>query len=171
MESEEHARARAAKICGRILGYAYGNESSGAIVFSMAGNGLKRCLERLMKSVKISPGEIDSLELHGTATKAGDLYETAQIKQAFGKDAYQISMSAIKSLIGHTIGASGALSFIASLISLRDQFVPPTANLNEPDPACDLDYTPCHAKRKKVKIAGSLSMGFGGQIGAILVGE
>ena len=107
--------------------------------------------------------------LHGTATKNGDLYETAQIKQAFGREAYQISGSAIKSMIGHTVGASGAISFIASLLSLREQNVPPTINLEQPDSECDLDYTPKKSKSKKVNISGSIAMGIGGHIGAILV--
>ncbi len=171
LESEEHARARKANRYGRILNYAYGNESKHAILFPPESDGLKRCLAKLVQAAKISPREIDALELHGTATKGGDLYETVQIKQAFAKEAYQISMSAIKSMIGHTIGASGALSFIASLISLRDQFVPPTIHLDTPDPVCDLDYTPNQARQKKVTIAGSISMGFGGHLGAILVGK
>lgn len=171
LEKEEHAKARGAQIHGRILGHAYGIECKNLISFPLDGNGLMMTLANVIKCAKISPHEIDSLQLHGTATISGDLYETIQIKKAFGNDAYKISMSAIKSMIGHTAGASGALSFIANLFSLRDQEVHPTINLNSPDPGCDLNYTPNYSKRKKVNIAGSISMGFGGHIGAILVGK
>jgi 3-oxoacyl-[acyl-carrier-protein] synthase II len=171
LESETHATARRAKLYGHVLNYAYGVENTHAISFPLHGTGLKRCLERLMLAAKISPKEIDSFELHGTATKRGDLYETEQIKRAFGEEAYQISMSAIKSMTGHMVGAAGAVSFIAALLSIRDQFIPPTIHLDKPDPACDLDYTPNAAKRKKVEIVCSVSMGFGGQMGAILVGR
>lgn len=171
LESEEHARARRAKCYGRILAHGYGNECRHAILFPPDGDGLKRCLEKVVRAGGISPLEIDAFQLHGTGTKSGDLYETVQVKEAFGKDAYQISTSSIKSMIGHTVGAAGALSFIASLISLRDQFIPPTINLDSPDPACDLDYTPKIARKKSVQIAGIVSMGFGGHIGAVLVGK
>ncbi len=171
LESEDFARSRKARVLGRILGYAYGHESKDAIFFPITGDGLKCCLERLLKSAKITPKEIDSLFLHGTATKSGDLYETSQIKQAFGREAYQISSNSIKSMIGHTVGASGAISFVASLLSLREQAIPPTINLETPDPECDLDYTPKKTKKKKVKISGSIAMGFGGHIGAILVSQ
>jgi len=171
LEKEKHAKSRNARIYGHILSHAYGNECKNLISFPVNGDGLSSTLLKITKQAKISPSDIDSLQLHGTATSAGDLYETAQIKKAFGKDAYKISMSAIKSMIGHTAGASGALSFIANLFSLRDQEVQPTINLNSPDTECDLDYTPNKTKRKRINIAGSVSMGFGGHIGAILVGK
>jgi len=169
LESEAHAKSRKAKIYGHILSYAFGCESKDIILFPPDGEGLKNTLKRLVQKAKISPREIDTFQLHGTGTQGGDLYETVQIKKAFGSDAQNISMCSIKSMIGHTIGASGAFSFIASLLSLKDQIVPPTIHLEEADPQCDLDYTPGKAKQKKINIAGSLSMGFGGHIGAILV--
>ncbi len=171
LEKESHAQARRATIHAHVLAHAYGFEIRDTIAFPTDGDGLRLCLDRLLRSAKIAPYKIDSLELHGTATQGGDLYETAQLKLAFGKDAYKISTSAIKSMIGHTVGASGALSVIACLLSLRDQVVPPTIHLEKPDPACDLDYTPNRAKQKKVSIAGAIAMGFGGHIGAILFGK
>ncbi len=171
LEKENHAKARHAQIYGRILSHTYGNECRHLISFPVESDGLSSTLMRSIKSANITPCDIDSLQLHGTATVSGDLYETAQIKKAFGKDAYKISMSAIKSMIGHTAGAAGAFSFIANLLSLRDQIIHPTINLNSPDAECDLDYTPCYSKKKKIKVAGSISMGFGGHIGAILVGK
>lgn len=171
LESEEHAKARKANILGNILAYDFGNESAHAINFPLNGTGLEACLKRLVKKAGILPREIDALQLHGTATGAGDIYETLQLKRAFGKEAYQISGSAAKSMTGHAVGASGAFSLIASLISLRDQFIPPTIGLKIADPECDLDYTPNIAKKKKIKISGAIAMGFGGHIASILVGK
>ncbi len=171
LEKEDVAKSRGVKIYGKVLGHAYGFEGSDLLAFSPEGEGLARCLKEVLSRAKISPSEIDYLNLHGTGTPLGDVYETTQIKKAFGKAAYSISMSSTKSLVGHMLGASGAVEVVACLIAMRDDFVPPTANLEEPDPQCDLDYTSLHTKDKKVEIACSISMGFGGQLGAIVVGK
>ncbi len=168
-ERESSARARGAKIYGHVKRYAYGFESSHPYAFSCDGDGLSSCLKKLIRDANIYPREIDYLNLHGTATSQGDRYETAQIKSAFGSEANKIAMSSTKSLVGHMIGASGAVEVIACLIAMRDSFVPPTANLEEPDPECDLDYTPLVAKEKKVNLSCSISIGFGGHLGAILI--
>ena len=169
LEKLSHAKSRRVRIYGTVLAHQYGFEASHPISFSADGTGLKRCLTELLRRSDLSPADIDYLNLHGTATRQGDLYETRQIKAAFGKAAYRIPMSATKSLVGHMLGASGAVEAIACLIALRDGFIPPTANLEIPDPECDLDYTPRASKPKHINIACSLSMGFGGQLGAILV--
>lgn len=169
LEKLTNAKARDAKIYGRVLAHRYGFESTHLISFSLDGNGLLRCLKEIVKDANINPSDIDYLNLHGTATKQGDLYETRQIKAAFGKSAYQIPTSATKSMTGHMLGASGVVEIITCLIAIRDGFVPPTANLETPDPECDLDYTPQRSKPKQVNVACSLSMGFGGQLGAILL--
>jgi len=171
LESERHAKARAAKIFGRILSYGFGSETGDLIHFPPESDGLERCFTRTFRAAGIGPKEIDCLYLHGTATKAGDFYETIQLKKACGGPVYGISTTAIKSMIGHTVGASGAISFVAGVLSLQDQFVPPTIHLDHPDPECDLDYTPHKAKQKKITIAGSIAMGFGGHVAAILVGK
>lgn len=170
LEKAESAQARKAKIYGTVLAHAYGFEGTHPISFATEGDGLERCLKEVLRRAKIMPCEIDYLNLHGTATKQGDLYETKQIKRAFGKEAHQIPMSATKSLVGHMLGASGAVEIIACLIAMRDGFIPPTANLEVSDPECDLDYTPQVSRAKRVTIACSVSMGFGGQLGAILIG-
>ena len=169
LEKLESAKARNARIYGTVLAHAYGFEITHPISFSLDGDGLKRCLGLLLKRAKRTPDEIDYLNLHGTATQQGDLYETKQIKRAFPKKAYKIPMSATKSLTGHMLGASGAVEIIACLIAMKESFIPPTANLETPDPECDLDYTPRVSKSKKVRLACSISMGFGGQLGAILL--
>ena len=171
LEKLESAKARGANIYGIVLAHAYGFEVTHPISFSLDGDGLEHCLKTLLKRAKITPAEIDYLNLHGTATKQGDLYETRQIKTAFQKQAYQIPMSATKSLVGHMLGASGVVEIIACLIAMRDGFIPPTANLDTKDPECDLDYTPRISKTKRIHTACSISMGFGGQLGAIFVGK
>ncbi len=171
LEKPESARARGAKIYGTVLSHAYGFEVTHPLSFSEDGDGLERCLKEVVGRAQIAPAQIDYLNLHGTATKQGDLYETKQIKKGLGKVAYQIPMSATKSLVGHMLGASGVVEVIACLIAMRDGFIPPTANLKTPDPECDLDYTPRASKTKRINIACSVSMGFGGQLGAILVSK
>ncbi|MBI3999542.1 MAG: beta-ketoacyl-[acyl-carrier-protein] synthase family protein [Candidatus Omnitrophica bacterium] len=169
LEKLESAKARRAKIYGTVLAHKYGFEGSHPISFSEDGDGLKHCLSELLKQAKMAPKDIDYLNLHGTATRRGDLYETKQIKTAFGKEAYQIPMSATKSMVGHMLGASGAVEVIACLIAMRDGFIPPTANLEQPDPECNLDYTPKVSKPKAIKISCSVSIGFGGHLGAIIL--
>ncbi|MBI1978089.1 MAG: beta-ketoacyl-[acyl-carrier-protein] synthase family protein [Candidatus Omnitrophica bacterium] len=171
LEKLENAKARRAKIYGRVLSHAYGFEGSDPISFSLEGDGLEKCLKTVLKRANISPEDIDYLNLHGTATQQGDLYETIQIKRAFGEKAHRISTSATKSLTGHMLGASGVVELITCLIAMRDSFIPPTANLEKPDPQCDLDYTPRVSKTKKVETTCSISMGFGGHLGAVVVGK
>ena len=169
LEKLKQAKARKAKIYAEVLSYQYGFAGSHLLAFSKEGEGLSRCLTELMKKTKIKPSEIDYLNLHGTATVLGDVYETVQIKKAFGKDAYKIPTSATKSMVGHMLGASGVVEIITCLLAMKHGFIPPTVNLVNPDPECDLDYTPLKAKQKKINISGSISLGFGGQLGAILL--
>lgn len=171
LETEESARARGAKIYGKVLSHAYGFELSDPILFSPDGDGLSSCLSTLVRRAKIKPAEIDYLNLHGTGTKGGDIYETAQIKKAFGKEAFKISTSSTKSMMGHMLGAAGSVEVIAALLAMKHGFIPPTTNLEKPDSACDLDYTPLCAKEKKMNVVASASLAFGGQMGAIVLGR
>jgi 3-oxoacyl-[acyl-carrier-protein] synthase II len=171
LEKEEVARARQARIYGKVLAHTYGFEGSDLIAFSPDGDGLEKCLKASIAKAGIRASDIDYINLHGTATKTGDIYETVQIKKALGKDACHISMSSTKSMVGHMLGASGAVEVVACLVAMRDGFIPPTANLEKQDPALDLDYTPLCAKDKKVNVACSISLGFGGQLGTIVVGK
>jgi 3-oxoacyl-[acyl-carrier-protein] synthase II len=169
LEKESQARTRGAKVYGEVKAYSYGFEHSHPYAFSASSDGLSRCLTALLEKSKISPSDIDYLNLHGTGTIQGDLYETLQIKSAFKSYAKKIAMSSTKSLVGHMIGASGAVEVIACLLAMRESFIPPTAELEKPDPACDLDYTPLKLREKKVSLSCSISIGFGGQLGAILL--
>lgn len=168
LESFESAKARGVKIYGEILGSSYGNDGSGGIVhFKPEEEALSKTIEFLLKQNHFGIDELDYINLHGTATLRGDIYETTQLKKAFGKKAYQIPMSSTKSLTGHMLGASGAVEIIACLLAMQDDFIPPTGGLEKHDPRCDLDYTPLKSKPSKVHTALSLSMGFGGHIATI----
>lgn len=167
LETLESARARGAKIYAEIAGFAYGSDCYSPVAFDPKEESLARTLKKLCTGLKLNHEEIDYLNLHGTGTVDGDLYETGQMKHAFGKKAYEISMSATKSITGHMLGASGAVEIIACCIAMQEGFVPPTAGLEKPDPKCDLDYTPLKARPKKIQTAISHSMGFGGHIAAV----
>ena len=164
LESYESAIARKVKIYGEIVGMAYGSDGRDVLAFDSKEDALYRTLHLLWSRSGIQPNEIDYLNLHGTATKHGDQYETEQLKKVFGAGAKNIPMSSIKSMTGHMLGASGAVEIIASLLAMEEGFIPPTIGLENPDPACDLDYTPKKMKKKKVQTALSISMGFGGHI-------
>lgn len=167
LESLESSRARRVRIFGEILGSSATSDPSHALHFSEKENALSRGIDLLISRTKIAKDEIDYINCHGTGTKDGDLYETKQIKIAFGKRAYKIPMSSTKSMTGHMLGASGAVEIIATLAGMEEGFIPPTINLEKKDPACDLDYTPLAARRGKIQTAISLSMGFGGHVAVI----
>ncbi len=169
LETLESARARGVKIYAQIAGFAYGSDCYHPVSFNLDGEALARTLKALLQNTQISLEEIDYLNLHGTATREGDLYETVQIKKAFGKKAHSISTSSTKSMTGHLLGASGAVEIIACCLAMENGFVPPTVGLEKPDPKCDLDYTPQQAKKKKISLAASLSLGFGGHIATIAI--
>ncbi len=164
LETFESAKARDAKIYGEIIGAHYGFDGANLLHFQEKENSLARTLTELMSKIKMDAKEIDYINLHGTGTALGDIYETSQIKKAFGKTAYNISTSSTKSMMGHMLGAAGAVEAVASLVAMRDGFIPPTIGLERSDSACDLDYTPLTAKSKKVQTAISISLGFGGHI-------
>ena len=164
LETPESAQARSAKIFGEILGYAYGSDSFDPLHFNPKDDTLARTLTQLLHKTEIQIKDIDYINLHGTGTRLGDLYETEQLKHALGKMAYKISMSSTKSMTGHMLGASGAVEIIASLVGMQDEFIPPTINLEHSDSACDLDYVPRQSRQAKIKTAISLSLGFGGHV-------
>ncbi|MBI3317447.1 MAG: beta-ketoacyl-[acyl-carrier-protein] synthase family protein [Candidatus Omnitrophica bacterium] len=171
LETLESARARRAKIFGEILGSSYASDGTHALRFKEEENALSRALKELLDKTQLDVSALDYVNLHGTGTKEGDLYETRQLKKALGKQAYHIPMSSIKSMTGHMLGASGAVEVIATLLAMEEGFVPPTMNLLNPDPACDLDYTPQRARPKKISHAISHSMGFGGHVAALALGK
>lgn len=169
LESLDSAEARGAKIYGEVIGTASAQDSFHPVKFSPEAGTLSKMLLSLCRDSGINPREIDYLNTHGAATREGDIYETREIKKAFGKDALDISYSSTKSMVGHMLGAAGSVEFIACLMAIRDSFIPPTISYERPDPECDLDYTPNKARDRKVEVACSISMAFGGHAAGIMV--
>jgi 3-oxoacyl-[acyl-carrier-protein] synthase II len=166
LESLKHAQARKARIYGEVVNSSYGSDSKGSTHFSDE-TALAHTLQQLLQRCGWKAETLDYVNLHGTGTPTGDIYESEQLKRAFGPVAYRIPMSSIKAMTGHLLGAAGAVEIIATLLAMRNGFIPPTIGLEEPDPACDLDYTPNRARKKELRRAISLSMGFGGHIATI----
>jgi len=169
LETLEGAKARGARIYGEIIEAAYGQDSKQPIHFDLNEHALSHTLGVLLKRAGVLPREIDYINLHGTGTRHGDLYETMETKEALGKGAYDIPMSSTKGSTGHMLGATGAIEIIATLLGIYDGFIPPTVGLEEKDPACDLDYTPGKMRARKITNAIKISMGFGGQVAAVLL--
>ncbi|MFA6600624.1 MAG: beta-ketoacyl-[acyl-carrier-protein] synthase family protein [Candidatus Omnitrophota bacterium] len=171
LETPESARSRGAKIYGEIYESAYGCDATDPVKYDRHGDALARVIGLAMVRCGWASEEIDYVNLHGTGTVFGDVYETEQIKRVFGKRAYEIPMSSIKPMTGHMLGASGAVEIIASLVAIDEGFLPPTIGLEEPDPECDLDYVPREARPAKVRKMISVSMGFGGHAVALALGK
>lgn len=169
LETLEGAKARGARIYGEIVEAAYGQDSKQPIHFDINEHALSYVLGVLFKRAGITPQEINYVNVHGTGTRHGDLYETLELKEAFGEEAYKIPMSSTKGATGHMLGATGAIEIIATLLAIHEGFVPPTVGLEEKDPKCDLDYTPGKIREHKIKNAIKVSMGFGGQVAAVLL--
>jgi len=171
LESKESAVSRSAKIYGEVLATTAAQDTFHPVRFSPEEGTLSNMLIDLCHKSQVASREIDYLNVHGTATREGDLYETREIKRAFGKDAYDLTCSSTKSMVGHMLGAAGAVEFIACLIAIKKSFVPPTVSYEKPDPECDLNYTPNTAREKNVHIACSISMAFGGHVAGIMVSK
>jgi 3-oxoacyl-[acyl-carrier-protein] synthase II len=162
MEDLEHARKRGAHIYAEVAGYGYNGDAYHITAPSPDGDGSIRCMRLALKDGGIAPGEVDYINAHGTSTDLNDASETIAIKQVFGEQAYKIPVSSTKSMIGHLLGAAGAVEAIFSILSIRDQVCPPTINYEHPDPECDLDYVPNKARKHAINVVMSNSFGFGG---------
>ncbi len=169
METYESAKARGAKIYAEIASVALGQETSHPLFFSDEEGTLSTTMRLALERAEETAASLDYINLHGTATSHGDLYETREVKKAFGKRAYDIATSGIKPMTGHMLGASGAAEIAATLLAMEGGFVPPTIGLQDPDPECDLNYTAGVSAEKKIRCAMSISMGFGGQAAAIIL--
>ena len=135
---------------------------------SPGGDGAARCMKNAMADAGLSADQIDYVNAHGTSTPAGDAGETQAIKSAFGSAAQNIAVSSTKSMIGHLLGAAGGVEAIFSILAIRDQVAPPTINLDNPDPECDLDYVPHTARQMPIEVTMSNSFGFGGTNGTVI---
>lgn len=169
-EELEHARRRGAKIYAEVIGYGASADAGHITQPDEEGIGAARAMQAAVKDAKIDPSLVGYINAHGTSTMLGDQAETAAIKHVFGEHARELSISSTKSQLGHLLGASGGVELIATVLAIRDGVIPPTINLDTPDPLCDLDYTPKQARQRKLRAAMSNSFGFGGHNASILVG-
>jgi len=163
VESAEHAQKRGAAILAEIAGAALTADAYHISAPEPTGRGAMMAMTKAMRHAGLAPDEIDHIVAHGTSTPLNDVTETRAIKSAFGEQAYRIPVSSPKSMIGHTLGAAGALSAIAAVGTIRDGWIAPTINYHEPDPDCDLDYVPNVKRQAKVDTAMINGFGFGGQ--------
>lgn len=162
LEEFEAAKARGAHIYGELIGYGMSGDAYHMTSPSEGGEGAARCMAGAIKDAGINPSEIDYINAHGTSTPAGDIGETMAVKKALGDCAYKTPVSSTKSMTGHLLGAAGAIEAVFSLLAIDRSVLPPTINLENPDPQCDLDYVANEARDAKIKIAISNSFGFGG---------
>jgi 3-oxoacyl-[acyl-carrier-protein] synthase II len=169
LEEYEHAKKRGARIYAEILGYGLSGDAYHITAPSETGDGAQRAMKAALKRAGLGTDQIDYVNAHGTSTMA-DVIELGAVKKVFGDDAYKLSMSSTKSATGHLLGAAGAIEAIYAIKSVRDQVVPPTLNLDEPDEGCDIDLVPKQAKQRKVRHALSNSFGFGGTNASLIVG-
>jgi 3-oxoacyl-[acyl-carrier-protein] synthase II len=163
LESLEHAQARGARIYAEVLGYAANSDGYHPIAPEPQGSGAGKVIQQALRDAGIEPGQVDYINAHGTGTPLGDVAETLAIKMAFGQDAYRVPISATKSMIGHALGAAGAVEVLPCVLSIRDGIIHPTINYENPDPDCDLDYVPNVARPAKVDIVLKNSFGMGSQ--------
>ena len=168
LEELEFARARGAKILAEIIGYGMSADAFHITQPAEGGEGACRVMQNTLNDAKVKPEEVDYINAHGTSTPLGDRQETQAIKQAFGEHARKLAVSSTKSMTGHLLGGAGGLEAGITVLALRDQMLPPTINLDTPDPECDLDYVPNHARKAKVDVALTNSFGFGGTNGCLL---
>lgn len=171
LESLEHALERGARIYAEVLGYGASNDAYHLIAPDPEGAGAARAMRWALEDAGVEPSEVDYINAHGTGTPLGDVAETLAIKKVFGAHAYRVPISSTKSMIGHLMGAAGAVESIVCILTIRDQIIHPTINLDTPDPDCDLDYVPNVARKAKVDIAMCNSFGLGGQNACAVFGR
>jgi len=167
LEELEHARRRGAPILAEIIGYGMGADAYHITQPAEGGEGGYRVMMNAIRDAKISPEDIDYVNAHGTSTPIGDVLETKAIKRTFGEQT-KIAVSSTKSMTGHLLGGAGGLEAGITILALRDQILPPTMNLENPDPECDLDYVPNVARKASINLALSNSFGFGGTNGSLI---
>ena len=168
LEELEFARKRGANVVAEIVGYGMSSDASHVTAPPDDGDGAFRVMRNALRDAKIEPHQVDYINAHGTSTEVGDRVETVAIRRAFGDHAYKVAVSSTKSMTGHLLGGAGGLEAGITVLAIRDQIAPPTVNLENPDPVCDLDYIPNHARPMKIEYALSNSFGFGGTNGCLI---
>jgi len=171
LEELEHAKARGATIYAELIGFGMSGDAFHITSPPADGDGARRCMTAAIQDAGIDPADVDYLNAHGTSTPAGDIGETVAIRRTFGDAADDLMVSSTKSTTGHMLGAAGAVEAIFSILAIRNQVIPPTMNLDNQDPACDLDYTANAARDARVKTVVSNSFGFGGTNGSLVFRE
>ena len=168
LEELEHARARGATPLAEVIGYGATADAHHVTAPPEGAEGAVRAMRMALQDAGIAPGDVGYINAHGTSTQANDGSETQAIKTVFAEHAARLAVSSTKSMTGHTLGAAGAIEAIFCVLAMRDGVLPPTINLENPDPVCDLDYVPNTARRHQVNVAMSNSMGFGGHNASLL---
>jgi len=168
LEELESARKRNARILAELVGYGMSADAFHVTAPPDDGDGAYRVMRNALRDAAIAPDQVQYINAHGTSTEVGDRIETAAIKRTFGGHAYELAVSSTKSMTGHLLGGAGGLEAGITVLALRDQIAPPTMNLENPDPLCDLDYVPNHARPMKIDCALSNSFGFGGTNGCLI---
>lgn len=168
LEELEYAKARGAKIYGEILGYGATGDAHHITAPAPDGEGAARAMAQALADGGVEPAQVGYINAHGTSTPYNDLFETQAVKTVFGEHAYKLAMSSTKSMTGHLLGAAGGIEAIFTILALQEGILPPTMNLEEADPACDLDYVPNAAREADINYAMSNSLGFGGHNASLL---
>ncbi|MSQ12544.1 MAG: beta-ketoacyl-[acyl-carrier-protein] synthase II [Dehalococcoidia bacterium] len=163
VESLEHAERRGARLLAEVIGWGVSSDARHPVAPDETGDGALRAMKWALQKAGVRPEDVDYINAHGTSTPLNDAAETKAIKRLFGDYAHKVPISSTKSMIGHTLGASGALEAVACVMTIRDGTMHPTINYETPDPECDLDYVPNMARKKDVRVVLSNSFGFGGQ--------
>ena len=169
LEELEFAKARGANIYAEVIGYGMSGDAYHMTSPTKNGDGARRCMNSALRNAKINTDQIDYINAHGTSTPAGDLAETMATKGTFGDIAKKIAISSTKSMTGHLLGAAGGIEAIFCALAIRDQVAPPTINLDNPDPECDLDFVPHTARQMKIDTVMSNSFGFGGTNATLVI--
>jgi 3-oxoacyl-[acyl-carrier-protein] synthase II len=168
LEEYEHARARGAKIYCELVGYGVSSDAYHMTAPAEDGDGAFRCMRNALRDAGLEAASVDYINAHGTSTPLGDIAETVAVKRLLGAHASKVAVNSTKSMTGHLLGAAGGVEAIFTALALRDQVSPPTINLQNPDPQCDLDYVPNVARRMAIRLALSNSFGFGGTNGTLV---
>ncbi|MCP5327910.1 MAG: beta-ketoacyl-ACP synthase II [Sinobacteraceae bacterium] len=169
IEELEHARARGARIYAELIGFGMSGDAHHITAPPEDGEGARIAMSNALRDAAIAPDAVQYLNAHATSTMLGDKAETTAIKRAFGEHAYRLAISSTKSMTGHLLGAAGVVEALFSVLAIRDQVAPPTINLDNPDPDCDLDYVPNTARSMPIDVALSNSFGFGGTNGTLIL--
>lgn len=171
LEEYEHAKARGANIYAEVLGFGMSGDAYHMTLPSAGGEGAARCMTTALHNAGIDKSQIGYINAHGTSTPAGDVCETMAVKSTFGDHAYNLAMSSTKSMTGHALGAAGAMEAVFTALALKEQKLPPTINLEDPEEGCDLDYVASGARDAKIDYALSNSFGFGGTNASLVLGK